>query len=158
MKKILSWGKGFIVDNDIFGIDIKLTYKGKNSFQSFYGGIVSIVLKLAIILSFILLSVIIFAYGNTKVSTKTVVKDLLDDTTKHYVNRGTFGIAVAYVDIPTGSALPNYLQDQTYFSVNFGSREAIRQNNTYTDRILNINSGSWGDSFPLDNSELYQRK
>ena len=48
------------------------------------------------------------------------MKDVVDDTTMDYVNKGTFGIVVMYVDIATDSTFPNSLQDQIYFSVHFG--------------------------------------
>ena len=64
----LSYDK--IKDQDIFEKFITLTYNGEESFKSFFGGLVSSLIKLGILIQFAQLAITVFTRNNTTKSNK----------------------------------------------------------------------------------------
>ena len=91
-----------------------------------------------------------------------VVRDIVDDQTKHYVGNSTFGIAISYVRRSDGSRQPNLLADSSYFSVSFYNYEFLRSVENPAQQIQTntvIEMTNWSDSLlPGINPVLYDRK
>ena len=64
----LSYDK--IKDQDIFEKFITFTYNGEESFKSFFGGLVSCLIKLGILIQFVQLAITVFTRNNTTKSNK----------------------------------------------------------------------------------------
>ena len=60
-----------------------------------------------------------------------MIKDLLDDETEHFIAKGTFKFALAYVNQSSGLVDSSLLDDETYFTVDFYRGNYIRQRGGY---------------------------
>ena len=85
MWKVFDWIQNTITENDLYYKKVTLRYKGKESFKSLYGGIVSTIIILFLFIDFIILTSVIFTYGDSTHFLKTIIKDLVDDKTLHYI-------------------------------------------------------------------------
>ena len=91
-------------------------------------------------------------------STTTVVNDILDDKTKHYIAKSTFAVSFnLYLD-SLGSSGNQILLDSQYFEVSLHNYRLQR----YPDGSYNTTSNliplaKWNDTFPLENKNLYER-
>ena len=98
--------------------------------KSFYGGVISIILKLAVFVTFMILLVQLFRRRFAETATKTVVEDIFNDDTKHYIGHSGFAIGMSYMDYAHNpSVIHNYLADQTYFGVRFLEVNLVRNAN-----------------------------
>ena len=122
---ILRWVHNRIKDNDLYAKSVTLTFKGKTTFSTSYGGVISCLIKLTIIIIAIIRVSIIFNRSDTSKSINKVVKDIVHDDTKHYIGKGTFAIAFGLVDQLVFTSL---LTDSTYFSF-----QIFQQINNRTD-------------------------
>ena len=90
---------------------------------------------------------------------KNVIKDLLDDTEKHYIAKENyFAVAIAYISYPSGQIGSNFLADQTYFTISFNNLNYTRSNGEYYIQNMPVELAYCNDTFPFSNSEFYQRK
>ena len=112
--------------------------------------------------NFIISTVTVLKYGKTRINSKKLVKDIVDDQTEHYVGNSTFGIAISYVRRIDGSRQPNLFADKTYFTVSFSNYQFLRteENPTQqiqTNTIIEMTNCSQS-TLPGLNPVLYNRK
>jgi len=79
MKKIASKAKNLTKSIDLFSNPVSLTYKGKDKFQTVYGGILSSVILSICFAYFLRLSIVMFTRGETAKSKNTIINDLTQD-------------------------------------------------------------------------------
>ena len=81
--------------------------------------------------------------------------NIVYDSTKHYVGKGTFAVAVAMID----DNEQNLLMDQTYFEMSFVNELYSRSENgqiSNSSEII-IPHGYCNDSYPHVEKDLYDR-
>ena len=82
--KIGSWTKKQVTSLDDYSKTMSFYINGKESISTFSGGIASILVKTGVLIVAILLSITVFQRGNTTKSINRVVKDITNDSEKHY--------------------------------------------------------------------------
>lgn len=153
--KLLSWMRKKIRDTDMFSKSVQLSYKGKTSFKTTFGGVVSILIKILLTLYGILLFKEVVTKGNTTKSVTNIVKDLTKDTTKHYISKGTFAFAVKLQGL-----YPERMLDPTYFKFEISQVKYTRSTNgdgAINESFVDIPYELWGDNFPFVEKEVYDR-
>ena len=70
VRVLVAFGYDRIKDQDLFEKFITLKYDGKDSFKSFFGGLVSTLIKIGLLFQFILLTITIINRGNTTKANK----------------------------------------------------------------------------------------
>ena len=131
MSSIFCFAKDTVTDIDIFGREIKLNYKGKDSFKTFFGGCTTLVIfAVMIAYTVFLINQIINRRGaNTTISTE--IKDLQVNPDDHQPGLDGFQIAVAVSDRDD-----NIFYNESYFKVRFyqglNTRDELILNNTNT--------------------------
>ena len=73
-----------ITHSDLYSKTFNFTFDGKVKFQTFFGGVVSIIIRIFIIAIAISLSVTIVQRSNSTFSVTTFQRDLANDKEKHY--------------------------------------------------------------------------
>ena len=102
--------------------------------------------------AFLLMSFLI--NKDTKKALNQKIKDLTSDTTKHYIGKGTFAIAVGMKD-DDGS---NLLMNDQYFEISYANEFYHRTNNgAFTHNETVIPHGYCNDSYPHVEKDLYDR-
>ena len=161
MESFWNWCYGFVKGNDVFGKSITLTYKGEDDMKSFYGGVISIILKLAVFVTFMILLVQLFRRRFAETATKTVVEDIFNDDTRHYIGHSGFALGMSYMDYANNpSVIHNYLADQTYFGVRFLEFNLVRNaNKTSTSTTTSFEMGNWTEKeFEGIHEDVFQDK
>ena len=112
--------------------------------KSFYGGVLSIILKLTVFSFFVASIVQIFTREHAETVTRKIVNDIRDDQTRHFIGQNGFAIGISYVDyIHSPSIIHNYLADETYFDVRFFEVKRFRNpNKTYSAEIRTFEMGN----------------
>lgn len=105
-----------------------------------------------------ILLVVVLRHGDTTKISKTVVKDLLDDETEHFVGMSRFDLAIAIVNFPTGELNGNLLLDETYFTVSLSNTRYDRSSNELDITHQPISFGPCGDRFEAIDRKLSERK
>ena len=105
---------------DIFPTQIKLNYKGKDSFKTFFGGLITVgIFAVMVVYTVFLTNQVMNKRGsNTTLSTK--ITDLRFNPEVHYPGNGTFKFAVGY-----GDASRALFYNESYFRI-----EMFQGNNT----------------------------
>ena len=143
-----------IKSQDLYAKSIKLTIKGKDKLSTTYGGLMSTIIKLAILVNAVILLFVIYNRNDTKKAVNKVIKDLINDDTKHYIGKSTFGIALGYV---RNSTRTKFLLDPTYFLLQIGMLTTTRNNTDYTETFVELEYERCGDNFPYDDQKTYSR-
>ena len=84
--------------------------------------------------------IILFTRSGTYKSVNKVIHDLTNDNTKHYIGRGTFALAIGYVNLSSHKSTP-VLLDQTYFSISAVNEIEHYENKTIVGREQSIDYG-----------------
>ena len=66
----------------MYGKQITLTYKGEEKLRTFYGGVVSLIIMIALLINFCTNMHTLIKRNNNRTDTKTIVKNTFGDTTK----------------------------------------------------------------------------
>ena len=82
--KIGNWTKKRIISLDDYSKTMSFYIDGKDSMTTFSGGIASMLVKTGVLIVAILLSITIFERGKTQTSINRVIKDITNDSNKHY--------------------------------------------------------------------------
>ena len=159
MKRVVTWIRENVTDNDLYARQITFSLQGNDSFKTFAGGLLSFMIVLGMTVITIMLSVVLFKHGDTNKSTKNVIKDSFDNTDHHYIAReGDFAVAKGYISYPSGEIGTNLLADETYFTVRFDNIEYTRSNGEYSINSRIVEMDYCNDTFPFSGDEIYQRK
>lgn len=110
--KLVVFAKDSIRSRDMFPSKVELTYKGNTNFTTLFGGLVSLIIKIIVILYAVYLMFVIFRRTNSSKSVNRLVRDRTYDTTKHYLGRNNFSFAVKLAGIK-----PDLVFDKTYFDL-----------------------------------------
>ena len=70
MKTIFNWIRDSVISNDLYGKQITFSFQGKSSFKTFAGGFLSLIIVVFMLIVTIILSIVLFNYGDTNKSTK----------------------------------------------------------------------------------------
>ena len=82
--KLGSWLKTKITNYDMYPKIFNFTCDGNDKFNTFFGGIVSVMIRIFIFVIAILLTVIIINKEKSTFSVTTTQRDLTNDEEKHY--------------------------------------------------------------------------
>ena len=116
-----------ITHSDLYPKVISFTCDSKGKFKTFFGGIVSIMLRIMIFVIAVLLIVTIINRSNSSFSLTTIQKDLtVDEEKKHY-----FAMNDIFIGLSLIGPNPDILLDSTYFTLE------IRQANYVSDKTIN---------------------
>lgn len=114
LTKIIHSATEKITEFDIFGQTINFTYKGKDEFQTLFGGLVSICIKIIMVLYLYLQLNILIYKKDTSTSTNSLVRNLRVDSEALQIVDSDFSLGVAiqsnYFDV---------MSDETYISLQF---------------------------------------
>lgn len=157
MNKFVKLAINLLKSNDLYAKTITLTYKGNKSFKTVLGGVLSFIIFMIILVMLIIYAVKVFSYGNTQVYTKTLIKELMNDSTKHYIGKNGFAFAMTYIDTLTGVLNDNKLDDPSYFVVKLQQATYTRVNGTYVRTGNDIPLSKCNDTFPYDDKEVYDK-
>ena len=150
--KTYLWMKGCAKDNDVFSSPIYLTYKGKRSYPTVLGGLVSIILFVLMFLYSIYLFHIVITRGETNQLTNMVVQDLYKSTRIHEIGKRNFGFAVAY----RGPNV-NLLLDKSYFNLRIIQNRWYRGSNGSVTKVQqDLGVKYCGDTFPYEDKDQIQ--
>ena len=82
MKNLLLWIHHKIRNNDMYGKQITFTYKGEEKLKTFAGGILTMLISIALTVTFCTSMYTLINRNNSRTYTKTVLKDGFNETTK----------------------------------------------------------------------------
>ena len=127
-----------ITKNDIYERKVTFMHNGKDGFKTIWGGLVSTMIIIVLFLVFLGLFIQLVTFKNSTYNVRTIIKDLLDDTTKHYIAENDFAVALAYVNTLSGDIGSNLLTDPTYFDVQMFQLQGNRNNGNYDFSVIDI--------------------
>ena len=154
IRKIFGYIKSKIKGNDLYDKKITLTYNGDSSYKTLIGGIVSISIKLLILIYAWILIRVIFKRGDTKKTLNRVIKDLTYDTTKHYIGKDGFAIAIAM----NNEAGENLILDPQYFNLSVSQANyVLHSDGFYSVEYTSIPYGAWERDFSYVSEDLVNR-
>ena len=78
------WAKKQITSQDNYSKTVWMSFNGNDSYQTFYGGATTLLIKIGVLIISVLLTISIFQKGNTTTSVNRVIQDITNDPTKHY--------------------------------------------------------------------------
>ena len=88
-----------------------------------------------------------------------VVKDIMDDTTQHFIGKGTFAFALGYVNSIDNSVTSPILLNESYFRVSFDLVKYTKRNNSASVVPMSVPVGlCQKENYKLISQELYDRK
>ena len=154
---IFIWLKNKIKGHDLYAKPITMFYKGDQKLKSAYGGFISVLIKILILIFACLLTRVIFNRSATKKIANQIVYDLISDTTKHYLGKNNFQVAIGFYEFrgrkPTVSLL-----DKTYFSLNVFALHTKRYNDTHTSHTESLEYDYWDQNdFPEVSGTKFSR-
>ena len=138
---------------DLFAKQIKLNYKGKESFKTLFGGLLSLMIFITILLyAAFLVNQMIQRKGASR-TLSTEIKDLQENPQIHQPGLGTFKFAVSYTDT---SDDPYY--DETYFRIYMGEVDItkIDENRTTLSGYRDLEPELWGQELFDQNSVWFR--
>ena len=127
-QKIIKIGwffKSKIFDSDMFPLIVNFTCDGKNHFRTFFGGFVSIIIKMLVLAIAILLTITIISKGNSSFNVTTIQQDMTNDNEKYYFTQKDIFIGITLVG-------PNsdLLLDPSYFNFEMNQVSYFRDNSS----------------------------
>ena len=128
---------------------------GSSEFKTVFGGIISILIKLAVISISIMLTITIIQRGNTSSGVSMIMKDITNDPTKHYFARNSD----VYFAVKLVEPTPEKLFDTNYIKFELVQNIYIRDNSSQGFSIAPtpIEYEFWGDKFPHVEKYVYDR-
>ena len=119
------------------------------SFKTFHSGVISTLIKIFIVTYAIFLCSRLFQNKDSIKTVNTIVNDITNDQTKHYIGKNTFGLAIQF----KGNS-PELLKDPRYFDVYFLQDTYTQNGNNFTvEEYEYIEVGDWKDIFPISDEE-----
>lgn len=149
-----SWIRESIRQRDEYSKNVQLFYKGKTEFNTFFGGFVSLLIKIIVLAYAIKVVTDVVNRTNTNKFVTKAARNLLHDTTNHYIGKGTFAFAVNFV-----GPYPERMIDPSYFSLHMNIdnvRRAEGRKDLYSNQT-EIEFDFCGDKFPFVEKTLYDR-
>ena len=124
--KVWSYVHLKITHSDLYSKTVNFTCDRKEKFQTFFGGVVSIIIRIFIIAIAISLSVTIFQRSDSTFSITTIQRDLANDKEKHYFAQNDI-----FFNLKMYGPNPETLLDPTYFNLKISQISYSRDNNQY---------------------------
>ena len=81
LSKLTKWTRNRVTEADSYASTVQMTFNGNKKFTTFYGGVVSLMIKTVIIMYAVLLTIRIFRRSDSEKLASTMVRDLTYDTT-----------------------------------------------------------------------------
>ncbi|CDW90646.1 UNKNOWN [Stylonychia lemnae] len=133
---------------DKFGHPIQLKYKNRSTYNTLFGGIITLIARLGIFIYF-LLAIIDVTQKKSFVKNSLVIRDLALDETEFKIDTDNFDIAVQLKYSVNDPKVQNNLGAYAYVSVNKYSMQYIMNNGslTYNLKIDRLNLSNNIDSF-----------
>ena len=134
-----------ITQSDLYSKTFNFTFDGKEKFQTFFGGVVSIIIRVFIIAIAISLSVTIVQRSNSTFSVTTFQRDLTNDKEKHYFAKNDI-----FFNLKMYGPNPEVLLDPTYFNLKISQVNYLRDtnNNGSSAKYKSIPYEYCGDNLP----------
>ena len=152
-KQLSNWAWKKVTQADNYASIVQMTFNGKKEYSTFYGGVVSLMIKTTIIMYAVLLIIRIFRRSDSEKIASTMVRDLTYDTEKHYIGKGNFAFAVRL----TGPN-PELLLDTSYFTFSVNNANYLKNSTFQVQRISTlIEMESCDDNFPGVRKDIYDR-
>ena len=125
---------------DIFGEDIRLNYKGKETFKTLFGGWASLMIFVVMVVYTVFLTnqVINKRGSNTTLSTK--IKDLQHNPEKHQPGLGTFQFAIGAADNNR-----TVFYNESYFKIDVYQGKNVRDGLSTSYLTYPLNLTQWSD-------------
>ena len=154
-KHLWSWTKENIISWDLYPRTVTFTYDGHSKYKSFIGGVVSLIIDLAVFIITVLSIVMIFQRGNTSTSVNKIAKDLTDDQEKHYFSQNN----EVYFAFKLIGPTPEKLLDKTYLLFEIQQNGYTKNNITLGSQTntIKIEYEYWGSKFPHVSENVYNR-
>ena len=131
-----------IKDFDVYGKTITFTYKGKDQYKTFIGGVISIIMLIIALLYGVNLFIIMIGRDNTNTTVSTIIKDLSNDSEVIELNKSKFQLAFSV----TYNGLERITQNNSYFTIAFNQHSFDSENRNRSE----ISYSVWGDRFNYD--------
>ena len=158
MKSAAKWIYKKITYNDMYAKSITFSFKGKSKLRTFWGGIISSAIALALLVNFCSSLYILVNRKDTKTSTKTVFQNNFNSERKKYLGKNDFRMGLVYASFPSGIIGDNLLSDKSYFNVTFYNTEYHRTTEGSERIPILVPSGYCNDSFKeYVEPELFER-
>ncbi|CAI2359249.1 unnamed protein product [Moneuplotes crassus] len=156
MKKIGNFLKTSVRKTDLFPQKVSLTFKGKESFQTLYGGIISLIILTILISYSARIFAIMFQKQQTQKTLNRVIKDIQNNPPEYELNRNNFAFAFVLQDLTTGRR--GY--DPSYFNISIVQNTVNFDQNTgeRTSQIEDRSFSTCGDNFPYVDESFQKTK
>ena len=143
--KVWSCVHSKITHSDLYSKTVNFTCDGKDKFQTFFGGVVSIIIRIFIIAIAISLSVTIVQRSNSTFSVTTFQRDLANDKENHYFAKNDI-----FFNLKLYGPNPEILLDPTYFNLQISQAKYYRDYNKYgvSTQFTDIPFEYCGDNVP----------
>ncbi|CAI2360974.1 unnamed protein product [Moneuplotes crassus] len=144
--KTLSFLRKSVKKTDFFPQQVSLTYKGNSSFQTFYGGVVSLAIIIMIISYSIRLLMVMFQRQQTNKTLNTIINDIQNDPPTYEINKDNFGFVFTTQDSITNNRTydPSYISVSVTQNIDYYDQETGQRTYTSYDRDFD----TCGEDFP----------
>ena len=145
MLNIWSFVYSKITHSDLYPKTVSFTWDGKEKFQTFFGGVVSVIIRIFIIAIATSLSVTIVQRSNSTFSVTTFQRDLANDKENHYFAKNDI-----FFNLKLLGPNPEILLDPTYFDLQINQVSYSRDNSQYglSSKYKSIPYEYCGDNVP----------
>ncbi|CAI2362919.1 unnamed protein product [Moneuplotes crassus] len=139
---------------DMYGVPISLNFRGKTHFQTTFGAFVSILSFIAVTWYTSTQLVQVYGRGGTFISTNTVSKNLINDSSVHNIGQKGFHLSIGGASRHLGA--PMMILDPRYMNVEFNYHEAKASisngglTNDQKSKSIGTKRCGTNSSFPLD--------
>ena len=116
--------KKCVVASDLYPTTITFTYEGNDSFKTFFGDFISILINFGALWIALMLTTSIINKENTSLDFNKVINDITNDSTRHYFAQNKD----VYFAIKLSGPTPEKLLDKTYFSFYMYQASYIKNN------------------------------
>ena len=151
IAKVSKWTYTTIKNQDLFPQSVQMTFNGDSEYKTFHSGLISTFVKLFMTFYAVILILKLVRNQDSAKSVNTIVNDISNDQTKHYIGKSTFGIA-----IHLRGEQPHLLNDPTYFSIFAGQESKIQNGSYYSDKssYSDIGLKNCTNIFPMSDQEF----
>ena len=151
VRKVSKWVYTTIKNQDLFPQSVQMTYKGDSEYRTFHSGLISTITKLFMAYYAINLVYKMVQNQNSSKNVNTVVEDITNDQTKHYIGKSTFGITIQF----RGNQRDT-LKDPTYFEIFIGQDSYSQEGTYYIEErnIKQIDLKNCTNIFPMSDEEF----
>ena len=151
IAKVSKWTYTTIKNQDLFPQSVQMTFNGDSQYKTFHSGLISTFVKLFMSFYAVILILKLVRNQDSVKSVNTIVNDVTNDQTKHYIGESTFGIA-----IQLKGEEPYLLSDHTYFDTFVGQDHYVQNGSSYANEIeyRDIGFKNCSNIFPMSNQEF----